>query len=138
MDQIKANGLKLLILAFVIAIYLFPVYRVDGTSMEPTYNNGQLLYACRFCKIKPGDVIVFKNPTAKLSVKRVLASEDEKIRTKQGMLTIDGIKTNVPSDEIQINNNGELFLVGDNYLNSYDSRDYGLIDRAKVKAKVLN
>lgn len=97
------------------ALYiLFPIVEVSGNSMYPTYKDGEFLLASRLYKLKVGDVVVFMPPSTSHSevefvIKRVCEIKDSK-----------------------------LFFMGDNRDDSYDSRDYGYVDRSRLIAKVIN
>lgn len=105
--------------------------------MEPTYHNHELLLTCRLCKYQDGDIIVFENPDGLRSVKRIIASKNDDISINDGMITVNGIRTKIKMNNDDITLLGDYYVIGDNYLNSYDSRDYGAIKKEMIISKVL-
>lgn len=92
---------------------VFSHLRVIGHSMMPTISPNDHLFATNipylFSKPKKGDIVVFRNPKSqKLLVKRILS--------------IFG---------------NEYKVGGDNVTDSLDSRDFGVIDRQNILAKVV-
>ena len=90
---------------------LFPLYRISGNSMWPTYHDGEMFLCRRIfrkSKIRCGDVICYKAPEgASPVIKRVT-----RIKYKEGKLY--------------------FFCEGDNYKNSYDSRKYGFVSEDNI------
>ncbi|HVF29873.1 MAG TPA: nickel-type superoxide dismutase maturation protease [Pyrinomonadaceae bacterium] len=86
-------------------------YICEGTSMNPTLRDGEVVLVDREAKIDVGDVVVAKHPIEQNSevVKRVS----------------------------KINERGHYYLVGDNLDDSVDSRDYGAVTREYIKGKVV-
>jgi signal peptidase I len=78
--------------------------------MLPGYRSGDYIITSSFhTRFKPGDVIVLNHPTAYTKlVKRVSRIEDDR-----------------------------LFVLGDNRLESQDSRAFGSIDKKQVIGKVV-
>lgn len=127
--------------------------RVDGRSMEPTLHTGDTLYVWKsyhyFTKIKPGDLVLVKMQHSHIAgeeiVKRVVFVQNASgnapwptmISTPQGIMSsrllfmpyIDGRYT-VPANQIMV--------LGDNYENSMDSRDFGPIRLDEIDGKVIN
>ena len=104
--------LLLLLLVLFVKNFFYEVFTVSQRSMEPTLNEGDLLLVSvihyKFFKPKAGDVVVLVSPEGKLVVKRI-----EKI------------------------NEGKIFVVGDNQMESLDSRVWGYIDQKKIVGKVI-
>ncbi len=112
-------GFLLLLLVAGAFFYCFPFVRVVGSSMWPTYKDGQYLWSVRLYKklgIKINDVCVLVDPDpsyeGKLLIKRCTYIEYEK-----------GSPT--------------YWFLGDNRDDSRDSREFGFIYRDNVVAKVL-
>lgn len=104
--------------AIPITLYiLFPFIEVIGRSMHPTYRDGEILIGSRIyrkSKLKKGDVIVYKSPDGnKIVIKRIDSIE----KTKKGL---------------------QLFCLGDNADESYDSRYYGFVSSKRIVCKVMN
>jgi len=110
---------RAIILAFIagviLKLFLFDIMIIDGDSMYPTLDSGTILvinrlqyglrfpgqktYILQWAKPKPGEILVFYTPSGERVVKRCEAVSE-----------------------------GKFFIaVGDNTLQSYDSRSYGPI-----------
>lgn len=93
--------------------YAFPHLKVYGTSMFPTYREGEHLIGFRFYPVrflKPGDVIVFLQD---------LYEGEEKAVIKR----IERVKT--------VGHNRYFYVLGDNPPDSLDSREYGFVHHSK-------
>lgn len=120
--------------------------QVDGMSMEPSFHNGSIVYySNNFTKedIKKDSVIIFSNPnvTGALSIKRIVATGGT-VSVKNNVLYVNGLKTQYGSQsdytEYYIHDaewnikEDSVFVVGDNYNNSVDSRSYGSIPISSI------
>ncbi len=142
----------------VIFLLLFRAVIVSGTSMNNTLYNGDYLILAGnllYRNPKPGDIIVaskknFENGTP--IVKRVIATEGQEVDIDfaTGTVYVDGkaLEEDYILDRTclaegvtfpQKVEKGCLFVMGDNRMNSKDSRspEIGQIDRREVLGKVL-
>ena len=95
---------------------------------------------------RPGDVVVFRFPhnTDRDFIKRVAAVPGQTVELRQGLLYIDGVQVAEPyiaepgrfDFPPQMVPEGKLFVLGDNRMNSYDSRAWGMLDRGLVIGRV--
>lgn len=118
------------------------IVMVCGSSMEPTYHNGQILHITRATEPQVGTVGVFNGPNGVI-VKRVAYVAGDVIRIKEGSWLvfpkgIKGAKLN-PIFGKTVNYTipqGYVYVLGDNALNSEDSRYIGPIKWATCKGVV--
>src|SRR5574344_713973 len=103
-----------IVVLLVILYIIFPPVLVCGTSMFPSFNDGDIIICCRLKHIKIGNVYVFKPPVHNDGEKYV-------------------IKRLTHISEIT----GKMFFEGDNKDHSYDSRMYGYIGRDKLIARYV-
>jgi len=86
-------------------------YVCEGTSMNPTLRDGEVVLVDREAKIEVGDIVIARHPVEQvMDVAKRVAS---------------------------INERGHYFLVGDNADDSEDSRHYGAVTREYIKGKVV-
>ena len=148
---------------FVIAIrtFIFSPIVVDGSSMMPTYEDGDRVIVNKFSNqisdIERFDVIIFEAPSGSDYIKRVIGLPGDHIAYENDTLYINGEALEEPYlDEYkkQLNDNmpltfdftlesstnyqeipdGYLFVLGDNRRKTADSRDprVGLVPIEKV------
>ncbi len=117
----------------VIFILNFKVTLVNGDSMLPTYHNNDLVLCNKRRLVTRGDIIVFNKNGIK--IKRVLATNGDSVEMKDNNLYVNDAQITLYHSEKDENydlNHNEFFAVGDNYLNSYDSRDFGVINSKDI------
>jgi signal peptidase I len=142
----------------VLAVFLFIIInavtariRVDGSSMEPTLNNGEFVLvnklAYKFGVPKSGEVIVFHYPRdpSQEYIKRVIGTPGNTVEISNGHVYVDGKlieepyiaaspaygpqQWSVPTDS--------LFVLGDNRNNSSDSHTWGMVPMDYVVGKAI-
>ncbi|WLR53161.1 signal peptidase I [Bacillus tianshenii] len=157
---VQSLGLAILI-ALLIRSFFFSSYVVQGESMLPTLNDGNLLVINKIgyemTDIRRFDVIVFHANEKEDYVKRVIGLPGDTVKVKNNTLFINGEPTpqaflqNIedPAADIftedftleEITGEKEvpenyLFVMGDNRGKSYDSRYFGFVSIEKVVGKV--
>ena len=141
------------VIALLFRMYLFEPYIVPTSSMETTLNISDRVIvsklAYNFNDIKRGDLIVYHSPIepGKDLVKRAIAFEGEELTfNPDGTLMINGqllIEDYLPDNDYfyesmsVIIGENEIFALGDNRNNSYDSRNFGPISKDLVFGKVV-
>ena len=102
-------------LAIFIFFFFFPIVQICGYSMFPTLTDGEFYLGIRVLhksKCEVGKIYVYKPP---------YASEQEKFVIKR----LARIK------------DGKYYFLGDNEIDSYDSRYYGYVDSDNVVAQLI-
>lgn len=84
-------------------------FRVEGNSMSPVLKNGDIVLIKPQTKLKQGDIVLASHPY------------------KKNVKILKRIK--------EFNENGDLFLVGDNADESTDSRTFGAVPLKNVTGK---
>lgn len=131
----------------------FQSFHLPSSSMEPALLRGDHITTvtrwARTIEPRRGDVVVFEHPqSGRLAVKRVMALPGERISLRDTVLYIDGVPLRgdpgvyrgprhaameIP-EPLQVPQ-GHYFLLGDNRNNSADSRVYGPVPHASLRAK---
>jgi signal peptidase I len=161
MEWAKAFAIGIIIFAFI-RIFFFSNYVVEGESMMPTLQDGNKLVVNKLGyqvgELNRFDVIVFHANEKEDFVKRIIGLPGDKLEYRNDQLYINGHKYEEPfldvykqkSPGIRITGNfslkeitgenivpdGKLFVLGDNRLGSWDSRQFGFISASQVVGKV--
>jgi signal peptidase I len=155
---------KVVVIALVIIIpiryYVIQPFIVSGSSMEPTFENGQYLIVneldYHIGNPQRGDVIVFKYPknTSEYFIKRVIGLPGEKVLIQNGKVIIyntanpngftlnesylpAGLYTEATTDQPITLGPDEYFVLGDNRPASSDSRFWGDVPSNDIVGKVV-
>lgn len=160
-EWIKAFALGIIIFAFI-RIFFFSNYVVEGESMLPTLEEGNKVVVNKFGddvdELERFDVIVFHANKKEDFVKRVIGLPGEKIEYREDRLYVNGKKVYEPflkqyreeslggylTGDFTLEDltgvkrvpEGKLFVLGDNRLGSWDSRQFGFISVDQVVGKV--
>ena len=118
---------------------------IQGDSMYPTFKDGDTVRInlnFNYNDISRNDIVVFrKTDSDELFIKRVVGLVGDKIEIKENNLYVNGeqyINVDDTNVENYIYNSSwnvginELYVIGDNYTNSIDSRYYGCIDKENI------
>ena len=160
------DSLKILLIALAIVIpirmLLFQPFMVRGSSMEPNYHSSDYLIidelSYRLRDPQRGEVIVFQyplNPSYRY-IKRIIGLPGETITIKDGEVSIsraDGEPQKIDEtmylsektmEAFKVVNYGPLtldnndyFVMGDNRMNSSDSRTWGVLPIKNITGRVL-
>ena len=133
----------------IIRIFFIDPVRVDGSSMNTTLSNGEIMLlnkiVYRTSEIKRFDIVVIDEGD-KYIIKRVIGLPGESVEYKNNVLYINGKQMEDPypstkTDDFSIQDIGHkkvpgdtYFVMGDNREDSLDSRypEVGVIKKSKI------
>ncbi len=141
----------------VIRAFLVQPFLVSGDSMVPSFSNKDYLLidelTFRFREPERGEVIVFKYPKdpSTYFIKRIIGLPGDRVEIKDGRVVVansqhpkggtlgetylaSGNTTTIrpggqSAFELQ---KGQYLVLGDNRSSSFDSRDWGILDRSHI------
>lgn len=142
------------LLASGIRAYVIQPYVVPSGSMIPTIEISDRVLAnkfiYRFQDPKPGDIVVLDDPTGAVDtlIKRVIAVGGQTVDLQNGKVVVDGVVLDepythgLPSEPMIIKMpytvpQGSVWLMGDNRVNSADSRVFGAVSLSSVKGEAV-
>lgn len=150
---IKSTIFTLIIVVSIVSIittYLLSILEINGQSMKPTLNEGQIVIVYKDKSLEEGDVIAFYQGN-KILIKRVIAKSGSFVNIdEEGNVSVDGKLI----DEPYIDNkslgdsdieypyqvpDGHYFVLGDNRDASLDSRssEIGSVSDEDILGKVV-
>ncbi|MDR4945877.1 signal peptidase I [Neobacillus cucumis] len=161
LEWVKAFAIGIIIFAFI-RTFFFSNYVVEGESMMPTLQDGNKLVVNKLGyetgELNRFDVIVFHANAKEDFVKRIIGLPGDKIEYRDDTLYINGHKYKESfldiykkkSPGVKLTGDfslkeitgeetvpeGKLFVLGDNRLDSWDSRQFGFIKASQVVGKV--
>lgn len=136
--------------ATVRATLVVPV-RVAGDSMEPSVGHGAVVWVWRPHRtpadLDRGDLVVFRDPTGALALKRVVGLPRERVSVLDAVVHVDGRALDEPYADLEGVDGlytaevevpvGHVFLLGDNRGPSVDSLTYGTVPTERLLGRVL-
>ncbi len=150
MAWLRDVGVAAIVSLFII-LFLYQPVRVEGTSMVPELQDQDRLcinkLAYRVGSIRRGDVVVFQYPRdpSRSYIKRVIGLPGDTIRIVHGRVYLNGAEQTegyVParyaderSEPEEVVPAGDFFVMGDHRSVSYDSRDFGPVERHYIYGK---
>lgn len=128
-----------IVLIFIlIKFFIVDIVNVNGDSMNPSLNDGDILLLNKKASINRFDIVVIKW-NKKFIIKRVIGMPNETLKIVDGNVYVNNnllkfeniIKDFCNYDEIKLKND-QYFVLGDNRENSIDSRSIGAISRSNI------
>lgn len=140
-----------LALGLLLRNYVLNTYLVRGDSMRETLHNGEVMFVYRLDyklggEIERGDVVTLRVPGDNRDlVKRIIGLPGETVSMEEGRVLINGEEIEEPyltyrssdSHPPLTLNEEEYFVLGDNRVNSSDSRLFGPIPRHVIRGQAL-
>jgi signal peptidase I len=124
--------------------------RVEGSSMEPSLHDGQMVVvnrlAYRWSGPSRGDIVVFYFPLdpSRRFIKRVIGLPGDSVEAREGLVYVNGMALDEPYLAAPPRYAGTwqvepdtLFVLGDNRNNSDDSQNWGPLPMDKVIGKAV-
>lgn len=158
---LKFVGLIVVVIAlsFGLRTFVFQAYEIPSGSMEETIQTGDMVFAEKVSyylrDVEQGDIVTFNDPLSpgRVLIKRVIAvgGQTVNINDEDGYVYVDGEPLAEPYTDglpsYRLDNSianvtypytvpeGELWVMGDNRINSQDSRYFGSIDEDSVTGR---
>lgn len=162
MDWLNIREFLLDSIKFIIAItiflilflYVISITQVVGNSMSPTLKQEEVLVLNKLkyhiSDVNRGDIISFAYADTKYLIKRVIGLPGENVEFIDNKLYINGriydeiyLNDDVITNDFSIEKlgydkipNDMYFVLGDNRMNSLDSREIGLIKKSDIIGKI--
>ena len=157
-DLVKIFFIAFVLVWLIIRPFIAEPFVVSGSSMVPTFHNREYLIvqklSYRFSEPERGDVIVFKYPIdpEQYFIKRIVGVPGDRVIVSQGRVTIKNVdhpngllldEQYLPNQNVTLGRSEEVelaanqyYVLGDNRLQSSDSRVWGPLPKANIIGKV--
>ncbi len=137
-------------LLFLVVNLVTARIRVEGSSMEPSLHDGEMVVvnrlAYRWSMPSRGDIVVFRFPLdpSRRFIKRVIGLPGDSLEARDGLVYVNGTPLDEPYIAAAPRYAGawlvqadELFVLGDNRNNSSNSQNWGPLPIAEVIGKAV-
>lgn len=144
--------LKLCIIAIACILFFFVIFGawvVSYVDMQPSIQRGDVVLYYRFSpEYNVGDVVIFELDGVKRISRITAIANSTVVIPNSGDIEINGFshgsnqyyKTYIDKEyegkEFEVGNN-QFFVLGDNRIESKDSRNFGVLDKEEIIGKVI-
>jgi len=126
-------------------------FGITTNSIDPTLRAGDSVlatkFAYRFAEPRRGDAVLFEAPNdGAPTIKRVVGLPGDRVAVKDGVLFVNGERQREGYVDYNLTDStflgpmhvpeGHVYLMGDNRMNSLDSRSYGPVPEGDLLGKV--
>ncbi len=145
--------LRIFLIIFLLMFMWLQPYKlvvIVGNSMMPTFHSNQIVLATKAKDIRKGDIVVFRNDFKEIVVKRVAYVSgdyyyyhirkdgeyeliDNSYQSVLDCMEVYGTKT-IMENKVPLK---RIYVLGDNYNNSDDSRRFGTVELSDVMYKIV-
>lgn len=153
----KVTAVRLLVTVVLVVVFfrniLLPI-RVTGVSMQPTFRDGQKLYANRLSlwlhPPRRGDILAIRTSGIhNLLLKRVIALPGEQVRILRGQVLVNGELLDEPyltgqaawnwppGKREEVMGPDEYLMIGDNRSMRVEEHEFGAAHRNRLVGRVL-
>ena len=129
--------LVILLVVVLLRSYVITPVSVNGPSMQNTLYTDDVMLLYKLGKLDRYDIVVLWHDNDKL-IKRLMGLPGEKIRIENGIVYVNdeemkyfGTGTSFDFEEITLSDD-EYFVMGDNHVDSLDSRYFGPVKRNDI------
>ena len=133
----------ILIVVVLVRSFLVTPIIVNGPSMNPTLDGGELMILNKLGNVDRYDIVVAKLDKRGYNeeiIKRVIGMPGDRIVCEDGVVYVNGkkikekyIKGTTPDFKVITLKDDEYFIMGDNRENSLDSTELGAFKKEKIK-----
>lgn len=149
-----------IIFSMILLVCIYPIREVSE-SMAPTLKKNDIIFVSNIDSLinnyENGDIVTIKEqaldldlvknsilPRRAMLIKRVIAQENDEIEISEGFIKVNAEKINYPGlqkpnfnfSKIKLEK-GQVFIIGDNINDSYDSTEYGPVKTKFLRGKVV-
>ena len=158
--RLSAQGLLLLVLCLgsylLISTFLVKSVQVVGVSMRPTLRDSERLLLNRWIFFvrspRKGDIVVLRDPADRgYSVKRIVGVAGDEMFLSRGAVELNGQRLVEPylakealtyphpklREQRIVCGKDQFIVLGDNRMNSVDSRHYGPVSRREILGLII-
>jgi signal peptidase I len=147
-----------ILIGFAFTRFFFTSYKITDTSMEPEFKKNKTVIVLKVFTPSAGDAVLITSPIEKdrALLKRIAAVEDDIVEIRSKKIFINGKsllphknftysderifpvnfsqRDNMPSVKLKRN---EYFMLGDNLDMSFDSREFGQVNKKDIIGKTI-